>query len=140
VILPPRENITIITQTTNITNVVVRNNIIVNEGPDYNVIVRQTSQPIRRLKLERQTDHRHGRQIDSGRRIPKQDPRRHPCHAGAAIPSGHRSRYHRSEEGRASRGGSRNQPWLERCGRRPEGGVFPNKLQPRPSRRPIYRQ
>jgi hypothetical protein len=56
VILPPRENITIITQTTNITNVVVRNNIIVNEGPDYNVIVRQTSQPIRRLKLERQTD------------------------------------------------------------------------------------
>src|SRR6478735_6414485 len=45
VVLPPRENITIINQTTNITNVTVRNNIVVNEGPDYNVIVRQSAQP-----------------------------------------------------------------------------------------------
>src|SRR4030095_11581907 len=56
VVLPPRENITIIQQTRNITNVVVRNNIVVNEGPDYNVIARQTAQPIRKLKLERQGD------------------------------------------------------------------------------------
>jgi hypothetical protein len=56
VLVPPRENITIIQQTTNITNVVVRNNIVVNEGPKYDVVVRQSAQPIRRLKLNREVD------------------------------------------------------------------------------------
>lgn len=56
VVLPPQENITIIRETQNITNIVVQNNIIINEGPKYDVIVRESAQPIRRLRLERQTD------------------------------------------------------------------------------------
>lgn len=55
-IAPPRENITIINQTTNITNIRVENNIVYNGGPDYNVITRETAQPIQRLRLDRQTD------------------------------------------------------------------------------------
>ena len=56
VVLPPRENITIINQTTNITNITYANNVVVNNGPDYDVVVRESAQPIRRLKLERRTD------------------------------------------------------------------------------------
>ncbi|RYD62141.1 MAG: hypothetical protein EOP84_34900, partial [Verrucomicrobiaceae bacterium] len=56
VIVPPRENITIIWETQNITNIVVKNNIIINEGPQYDVIVRESDQPIRRLRLERNTN------------------------------------------------------------------------------------
>jgi hypothetical protein len=53
VLLSPRENITIINQTTNITKITYQNNIVINNGPDYNVVSRQAAQPIRRLKLER---------------------------------------------------------------------------------------
>ncbi len=63
VILPPRENVTIINNTTNITNIVVRNDIIINEGPQYDVVVRESAQPIRRLRLERQTDFAAGVQV-----------------------------------------------------------------------------
>lgn len=53
VIIEPRENITIIRQTTNITNITYVNNVVYNEGPQYDVISRESAQPIRRLKLER---------------------------------------------------------------------------------------
>jgi hypothetical protein len=53
VLVPPRENVTIINETTNITNITYQNNIVINNGPDYNVVSRQAAQPIRRLKLER---------------------------------------------------------------------------------------
>jgi hypothetical protein len=53
VLVPSRENITIINQTTNITNITYRNNVVINNGPDYNVVSREAAQPIRRLKLER---------------------------------------------------------------------------------------
>jgi hypothetical protein len=56
VVLPPRENITIINQTTNITNITYRNNIVINNGPDYDVVSRQVERPIRRLKLERRQE------------------------------------------------------------------------------------
>lgn len=55
VVLPPRENLTIINQTTNITNITYQNNVIINNGPDYNVVARQVDQPIRRLKLDRRS-------------------------------------------------------------------------------------
>jgi Family of unknown function (DUF6600) len=56
VVLPPRENITIINQTTNITNITYRNNIVINNGPDYDVVSRQVERPIRRLRLERRQE------------------------------------------------------------------------------------
>lgn len=56
VILPPRENITIIRQTTNITKINYVNNVVHNEGPRYDVISRQSEQPIRRLKLDRRRE------------------------------------------------------------------------------------
>lgn len=53
VIVEPRENVTIIQQTTNITRITYVNNIVYNEGPQYEAISRESAQPIRRLKLER---------------------------------------------------------------------------------------
>ncbi|MEA3208205.1 MAG: hypothetical protein QOE70_1262 [Chthoniobacter sp.] len=56
VIVEPRENITIIHQTTNITRITYVNNVVYNEGPQYDVISRESAQPIRRLKLERREE------------------------------------------------------------------------------------
>jgi len=56
VIIEPRENITIISQTTNITRTTYVNNVVYNGGPQYDVISRQSALPIRRLKLERREE------------------------------------------------------------------------------------
>jgi hypothetical protein len=56
VIVQPRENITIIHQTRNITRITYVNNVVYNEGPQYDLISRETAQPIRRLKLQRRED------------------------------------------------------------------------------------
>lgn len=56
VFIEPRENITIIQQTTNITRITYVNNVVYNEGPQYDVISRETAQPIRRLRLERRAE------------------------------------------------------------------------------------
>lgn len=56
VIIEPRENITIIRETTNITNIRYTNNFIINDGPRYDVISRESSQPIRRLRLDRRVE------------------------------------------------------------------------------------
>jgi hypothetical protein len=53
VIVEPRQNITIIRETTNITRITYVNNVVYNEGPRYDVISRESAQPIRRLRLER---------------------------------------------------------------------------------------
>jgi len=55
VLVPNRENLTIIHETRNITNITYTNNVIFNGGPEYDVIVRESAQPIRRLRLERVT-------------------------------------------------------------------------------------
>ncbi|MEZ0257090.1 MAG: DUF6600 domain-containing protein, partial [Chthoniobacter sp.] len=55
-IAPQRENVTIINETTNITNIRFENNSVYNGGPDYNVITRESAQPIQRLRLDRRTD------------------------------------------------------------------------------------
>lgn len=54
--IEPRQNISIINQTTNITNITYVNNVVYNQGPRYETISRQSAQPIRRLKLERRED------------------------------------------------------------------------------------
>ncbi len=53
VMIQPRENITIIQQTRNITNITYVNNVVYNQGPRYEVISRESTLPIRRLRLER---------------------------------------------------------------------------------------
>jgi len=52
-IVEPRENITIIQQTTNVTHITYSNNVVYNEGPRYDVITHESAEPIPRLKLER---------------------------------------------------------------------------------------
>lgn len=71
VVLPPRENITIINQTTNITNITYQNNVVINNGPDYNVVSREVEQPIRRLKLDRRGEIADVRTARAGQLGPK---------------------------------------------------------------------
>jgi len=54
VIVPPRENITIINETRNVTNIRVVNKTIINNGPDYNLVAQRAERPIRKLRLARQ--------------------------------------------------------------------------------------
>ncbi len=56
VILPQRENVTIIRETRNITNITVENNYVFTGGPEYDVVVRESAEPIRRLRIERRND------------------------------------------------------------------------------------
>jgi len=55
-IAPERENVRIISETRNITNIRVQNNGVYVGGPEYEVISRESAQPIQRLRLERRTD------------------------------------------------------------------------------------
>jgi hypothetical protein len=54
-IFPPVQNVTYITNTVNVTNITVQNNIVYNYGPDYTVVNRYSSRPIQRLAIERET-------------------------------------------------------------------------------------
>jgi hypothetical protein len=53
-IFPPTQNVTYITNTVNVTNITVQNNVVYNYGPDYNVVSAYSSRPIQRLTVERQ--------------------------------------------------------------------------------------
>src|SRR5215468_2720571 len=53
-IFPPVQNVTYITNTVNVTNITVQNNIVYNYGPDYTVVNRYSSRPIQRLTIERE--------------------------------------------------------------------------------------
>src|SRR6266446_9057572 len=53
-IFPPTQNVTYITNTVNVTNIIVQNNVVYNYGPDYNVVSSYSSRPIQRLTIERQ--------------------------------------------------------------------------------------
>ncbi|MGI8957062.1 MAG: DUF6600 domain-containing protein [Chthoniobacterales bacterium] len=52
-ILPTERNLTIINQTTNVTNIVYNNSFIVDRGPSYDDLRAQSRQPIERYRLER---------------------------------------------------------------------------------------
>jgi hypothetical protein len=54
-IFPTVQNVTYITNTVNVTNIYVQNNVVYNYGPDYNVVNTYSSRPIQRLTIERQT-------------------------------------------------------------------------------------
>src|SRR5215471_17076383 len=65
-IFPPVQNITYITNTVNVTNITVQNNVIYNYGPDYNVVNTYSSRPIQRLAIERQAPTNLGVAVKSG--------------------------------------------------------------------------
>jgi hypothetical protein len=56
VLLPRRQNVKIITETRNITNISYTSGVIYNDGPEYTVITRESREPVRRLRLERRDD------------------------------------------------------------------------------------
>lgn len=52
--VPAQRNVTIVNQSTNITNITYNNTIIVNQGPSYEELRARSKQPNERLRLERQ--------------------------------------------------------------------------------------
>ena len=54
-IFPPVQNVTYITNTVNVTNITVQNNVVYNYGPDFNVVNTYSSRPIQRLTIQRET-------------------------------------------------------------------------------------
>src|SRR5262249_2194553 len=65
-IFPPVQNVTYITNTVNVTNIYVQNNIVYNYGPDYTVVNRYSSRPIQRLAIERQAAGNFSAAVKSG--------------------------------------------------------------------------
>jgi len=55
-VLPTERNVTIVNQTTNVTNITYNNRTVVNQGPSYDELRTRTAQPIERLRLERQVN------------------------------------------------------------------------------------
>ena len=55
-VVPSERNITIINQTTNVTNITYSNTTVVNQGPNYDELRTRTQQPIQRLRLEREVN------------------------------------------------------------------------------------
>ncbi|HSH39737.1 MAG TPA: DUF6600 domain-containing protein, partial [Chthoniobacterales bacterium] len=53
VVLPPERNVTIVTQTTNVTNITYNNTYIVNEGPSYDELRARSRRPVERLRIDR---------------------------------------------------------------------------------------
>src|SRR6266542_2565183 len=53
-IAPPVQNVTYINNTVNVTNITVKNNVVYNYGPNYEVLSAQSARPIQRLSIERQ--------------------------------------------------------------------------------------
>lgn len=53
ILLPPERNVTIVNQTTNVTNITYNNTTIVNEGPNYDELRSISREPVQRYRLER---------------------------------------------------------------------------------------
>jgi hypothetical protein len=56
VVVNPAQNLNIVSQTINVTNIVYNNTTVVNYGPDYNELQTRTQQPIERLRVERRSN------------------------------------------------------------------------------------
>ncbi len=55
-IVPTERNVTIINNTVNVTNIVYNNSVVVDQGPSYDDLRKQSRQPIERYRLERTQD------------------------------------------------------------------------------------
>lgn len=65
-ILPSERNVTIINQTTNVTNITYNNSVIVDRGPSYDDLRARSRQPIERFRLERTKDSTNERPVFRG--------------------------------------------------------------------------
>jgi hypothetical protein len=65
-ILPSERNVTIINQTTNVTNITYNNSVIVDRGPSYDDLRARSKQPIERFRLERTKDSTNERPVFRG--------------------------------------------------------------------------
>jgi hypothetical protein len=54
-IAPRVQNVTYINNTVNVTNITVKNNVVYNYGPNYEVLSAHSNRPIQRLNIERQS-------------------------------------------------------------------------------------
>ncbi len=55
-VLPVERNVTIVNQTTNVTNITYSNTRIMNEGPNYDQLRGRSRRPVERMRLEREYD------------------------------------------------------------------------------------
>lgn len=55
-IYAPSYNVTYVNQTVNVTNITVKNKIVYNYGPSYEVLSKHSARPIQKLKIERETN------------------------------------------------------------------------------------
>jgi hypothetical protein len=55
VIVPAQQNVTIVNQTTNVTNITYNKTVVMNQGPSYDELRAQSRTPIQRLRLQRET-------------------------------------------------------------------------------------
>jgi hypothetical protein len=53
-LVPAQRNVTIVNETTNVTNITYSNTTVINQGPSYDELRARSRQPIERLRLERQ--------------------------------------------------------------------------------------
>ena len=65
-IVPTERNVTIINQTTNVTNITYNNSVIVDRGPSYDDLRARSKQPIERFRLERTSDSTNERPVFRG--------------------------------------------------------------------------
>jgi hypothetical protein len=65
-IFPAAQNVTYITNTVNVTNISVQNNIVYNYGPNFDVVNQYSSRPIQRLTIERETPSNLSAAVKSG--------------------------------------------------------------------------
>lgn len=55
VIVPEQQNVSIVNQTTNVTNITYSKTVIVNQGPSFDEVRKQSRVPIQQLKLQRES-------------------------------------------------------------------------------------
>ncbi len=65
-IIPPAQNVTYITNTVNVTNITVQNNVVYNYGPNFNFVNQYSSRPIQRLTIEREAPNNLPAAVKSG--------------------------------------------------------------------------
>lgn len=82
-IVPPARNVSIIQQTTNITNITVNNSTVVDRGPSYEDLRARSQQKIPRLKLERTQDINDERPVIRGEVVAMPAPNFRPAKQGA---------------------------------------------------------
>ena len=66
VVLPTAQNVTIINQTINITNITYNNSVIVDRGPSYDDLRARSREPIERFRLERTQNSNNDRPVFRG--------------------------------------------------------------------------